>query len=217
MPPSPIRSGGRRSNTESEGESAEVRDLPARRTQRKSRPKPGKESGQALLELALVTPILVLLVMAIFQFAFVIESQIGLTNAVREAARRIAATEPVGQPAWTGTGSMTEWVQAQLCGNLTPPCDGGLLVQNVQAFDGTRLWTDPQAVTFCSYSAAGITNYRVQVDVRYKHPVFFGLMAFATDFVDGTPNGYWDLAASAQMRLENIDDTISVVGPGVCP
>jgi hypothetical protein len=155
--------------------------------------------------------------MAIFQFAFVIESQIGLTNAVREAARRIAATEPVGQPAWTGTPSMTEWVQEQLCGDLTPPCDGGLLVQNVQAFDGTRLWTDPPAVTFCSYSAAGITNYRVQVDVHYKHPVFFGLMAFATDFVDGTPNGYWDLSASAQMRLENIDDSDpGFVGPGVC-
>jgi hypothetical protein len=187
-------------------------------TERHRRRTTGNESGQALLELALVTPILILLVMAIFQFAFVIESQIGLTNAVREGARRIAATEPPAQPAWTGSGSMTEWVQEQLCGDLTPPCDGGLLVLNVQAFDGTKLWTDPPAVTFCSYTAAGITNYRVQVDVRYKHPVFFGLMAFATDFVDGTQNGSWDLAASAQMRLENIDDSDpSFVGPGACP
>ena len=155
--------------------------------------------------------------MAIFQFAFVIESQMGLTNAVREAARRIAATEPVGQPVWAGPGSMTQWVQQQLCGDLTPPCDGGLLVQNVQGFDGTKLWADPPAVAFCSYSAAGITNYRVQVDVRYKHPVFFGPMAFATDLVDGTENGYWDLSVSAQMRLENIDDSApSFVGPGVC-
>jgi hypothetical protein len=175
------------------------------------------EAGQALLELALVTPVLVILVMAIFQFAFVIESQIGLTNAVREAARRIAATEPVGQPMWTGAGSMTEWVQGQLCGDLVPPCDGGLLLQNVQGFDGTKLWTDPPAVTFCSYPAAGITNYRVQVDVRYKHPVFFGPLAFATDLVDGSPNGYWDLSVSAQMRLENIDDSDpSFVGPGAC-
>ena len=65
--------------------------------------------------------------------------------------------------------------------------------------------------------AAGIINYRVQVDVRYKHPVFFGLMAFATDLVDGTPNGYWDISASAQMRLENIDDSISgFVAPVAC-
>jgi hypothetical protein len=191
--------------------------VPARRTQRLTRRTTGNESGQALLELALVTPMLVLLVMAIFQFAFVIESQMGLTNAVREAARRIAATEPVGQPIWTGSPSMTEWVQKELCGDLTPPCDGGLLLQNVQAFDGTKLWADPPVVTFCSYGAAGITNYRVQVDVRYKHPVFFGLLSFATDLVDGTTNGYWDLSASAQMRLENIDDSISgFFGPGAC-
>src|SRR5438034_9507461 len=97
------------------------------------------ESGQALLELALVTPILVLLVMAIFQFAFVIESQIGLTNAVREAARRAAATEPNATPVWSGPGSLAECVQVQLCGDATPPCTGGLLEDNVQGFDGAQL------------------------------------------------------------------------------
>lgn len=177
---------------------------------------PNGESGQALLELALVVPILVLLVMAIFQFAFVIESQMGLTNAVREAARRVAATEPDVAPDWTG--ATRAWVQAQLCGDATPPCTGGLLEENVQAFDGARLTTDPPVVTFCSYSAAGITNYRVQADVAYQHPLFFGPLAFATDLVDGNTNGSWDLSASAQMRLENIDSTVSgFLDPGVCP
>ena len=73
-------------------------------------------------------------------------------------------------------------------------------------------------MTFCSYSAAGITNYRVQADVLYEHPVFFGPLAFATDMVDGNPNGRWDLSASAQMRLENIDSTaVGFVDPGACP
>jgi TadE-like protein len=176
------------------------------------------ESGQALLELALVVPILVLLVMAIFQFAFVIESQMGLTNAVREAARRVAATEPTGAPAWTGSGSLAEWTQQQLCGDLTPPCDGGLLPQNVQGFDGSKLWTDPPSVTFCSYQVGSTTNYQVTVSVKYKHPVFFGPLAYATDLVDGTNNGYWDLSASADMRLENIDDTVAgFTDPGACP
>ena len=175
-----------------------------------------RESGQALLELALVVPILVLLVMAIFQFAFVIESQMGLTNAVREAARRVAATDPDVAPDWTGVTQA--WVQAQLCGDATPPCTGGLLEENVQAFDGGRLTTDPPVVTFCSYSAAGITNYRVQTDVTYRHPLFFGPLAFATDLVDGNTNGAWDLSASAQMRLENIDSTVSgFADPGACP
>jgi hypothetical protein len=174
-----------------------------------------RESGQALLELALVTPILVLLVMAIFQFAFVLETQMGLTNAVREAARRMAATAPSGAPDWSVQAA---WVQSQLCGDPTPPCTGGLLKDNVQGFDGTKLWSDPPAVTFCSYAVAGSTNYRVQADVKYKHPLFFGPMAFATDLVDGTQNGYWDLGTSAQMRLENIDNTVAgFTDPGACP
>ncbi len=183
-----------------------------RRTNRKG------ESGQALLEFALVVPLLVLLVMAIFQFAYVIESQMGLTNAVREAARRVAATEPNAAPVWA---SMTQWVQAELCGDAVPPCDGGLLDENVQGFDGDSLWFDPPVVTFCSYpvvtSSGTVTNYRVQVDVTYEHPVFFGPLTFATDAVDGTPNGKWDIGASSQMRLEHIDNTVpSFADPGAC-
>ncbi len=182
-----------------------------------SAPRSG-ESGQALLELALVTPILVLLIMAIFQFAFVLEGQMGLTNAVREAARRIAATEPDVAPVWTGPGSMAEWTQGELCGDASPPCSAGLLDENVQAFDGARLTTDPPTVLFCSYSAAGITNYRVVTTVTYRHPIFFGLLGFATDLVDGTPNGEWDLSASAEMRLENIDPTVAgFIPPSACP
>lgn len=178
------------------------------------------ESGQALLELALVVPLLVLFVMAIFQFAFVIESQMGLTNAVREAARRVAAIEPNAAPNWS---VMAQWTQGELCGDATTPCDGGLLDQNVQAFDGGRLAADPPQVSFCSYpvGAAGgqETHYRVQVDVGYEHPVFFGPLAFATDLVDGTPgNGAWDLAASARMRLEHIDSAVpGFADPGPCP
>jgi len=174
------------------------------------------ESGQALLELALVVPLLVLLVMAIFQFAFVFQSQMGLTNAVREAARRAAATEPTVDPTWT-SNALVQWVQVELCGDATPPCEGGLLDQNVQAFEGGALVTDPPAVTICSYtvqiSGSPETQYRIQTDVGYKHPLFFGPLAFATDFVDGNPNGFWDLSASAQMRLENIDPTVVLLVP----
>lgn len=186
-----------------------------RKTRSQRDPLANRESGQALLELALIVPILVLLVMAIFQFAYVLESQVGLTNAVREASRRAAATSSHA-PAWSGASSLAEFVQKQLCGDTTPPCTGGLLEENVQGFDGTKLWSDPPLITFCRYSAAGIMNYRVQADVRYKHPVFFGPLAFATDLVDGTSNGFWDLSASAQMRLENIDPLVAA-DPGACP
>jgi TadE-like protein len=158
-----------------------------------------RESGQALLELALVVPVLVILVMAIFQFAYVIESQMGLTNAVREAARRAAATTTTN-PNWT---SLHDWTVVQLNGD--GGSNPGLLAQNVQGYDAGSMWTGYPNVTFCSYDAAGVTNYRIKVEVKYKHPIFFALMSFATDFIDGTQNDKWDLFASAEMRMENVD------------
>lgn len=146
------------------------------------------ERGQALAELALVTPILVLLLMAIFQFAFVLETQMGLTNAVREAARRAAAAED----------PYAGWVQGQLTGG------SGLLAQNVQGYADTRLAVDPPDVDFCSYAAVGgLENQRITVTVSYRHPLFFPLLAYATDYADGTNDGDWTLTATAQMRLEH--------------
>ncbi|HXG26924.1 MAG TPA: TadE family protein [Candidatus Binatia bacterium] len=178
---------------------------------------PHGERGQALLELALVVTILVLLFMAIFQFAYVLESQNGLTNAVREAARRVAATT-TANPAWTGPGSLQTWVQGQLCGTYVTVCgdnpaNRGLLAENVQGFDGSKLWTTVPDVSFCEYPVGSQVEYQVEVSLTYKHPLFFGLMAFATDLTDGSPNGFWDLSTSAQMRMENIDNT----APGFNP
>ena len=170
-----------------------------------------RESGQALLELALVVPILALLALAIFQFAFVIESQMGLTNAIREAGRRVAATEPTGAVDWAG--AETTFVRQQLCGTTPGSCSTGLLRDNVQGFDESRLWPSNPVITFCTDTVGGVAQYRVQIDVKYEHPVFFGLLTFATDSIDGTPNCYWDIGASAQMRMENIDDTVAGFTP----
>lgn len=175
-----------------------------------------RETGQALVELALVTPILVVLLMAIFQFAFVLETQMGLTNAVREAARRAAA---VSDP--------TElWVREQLCGVDVAECNGGLLggdpgdpgdpasaIPGVPAFSASRLEPAPitidgmlystnPGVRVCMYMVNDVPNYRIDVVVKYAHPVFFPLLGYATDVADGVSDGSWTLSAQAQMRLE---------------
>lgn len=149
-----------------------------------------------------MVPVLVLIIMAVFQFAFVLESQMGLTNAVREAARRAAST----------TNPTSAWVQDELCGT-NPACDDGLLDDNVQGFIPGRLIGTP-TVTFCTYDVAGTPNYRVDVTVDYRHPVFFGPIAFATDVADGTTDGDWTLSATAQMRLER---GVPNPAPGACP
>ena len=191
--------------------------MPGRFSLLRAAPRRDRESGQALLELALVVPIIVILALSIFQFAYVIESQMGLTNAVREAARRTAASTDT-TPTWTGANSLAEYVEEQLCGDAVAPCDGGLLEENVQGYDGSLLTTGHPTACFELYSAAGIQNVSVDVSVTYQHPLFFGLLGFATDAVDGTPNGAWDLSASAQMRLENVDplDPFFANPPG-CP
>jgi hypothetical protein len=150
--------------------------------------------------------------MAIFQFAYVLQTQVGLTNAVREAARRAAATSSPA-PVWA---DLQTWTLLQLNGDGTP-ANPGLLPTNVQAYVAGRLWPAPYpglspanttspAVQFCSYPVAGSTSYQIKVTVKYKHPLFFGPLAFATDLADGTNDGAWDLTASAEIRMENVDD-----------
>ena len=46
-----------------------------------------KERGAAIVEFAIILPILLLLVMGIIQFGFIFNGQITLTSAVREGAR----------------------------------------------------------------------------------------------------------------------------------
>ena len=163
------------------------------------------EAGQALVEFALVAPILVLLLMAIFQFAFVFQSQIGLTNAVREAARRASTATAADET------TMSAFVVSQLTGGGGNP---GLLAENVSGYDAGRLAGTSPVVTFCTYDVAGTTNQRIQITVEYHHPVFFPLLGFATDLADHTPDGDWTISATAQMRLENDLTT----PPGlVCP
>jgi Flp pilus assembly protein TadG len=158
------------------------------------RPRRDRGSGQALVELALVVPILVLLMMAIFQFAFVIQTQMGLSNAVREAARRAAAADSL----------TTDWVRTQLCGSDTSSCDSGLLAANVQGFDDARLIpSNTVSIGLCTYDVSGIPNYRIDISVRYGNTVFFPMLAYATDEMDGTRDGLWEIGQSAQMRLEH--------------
>jgi hypothetical protein len=168
----------------------------------------GPESGQALLEFALVVPILVLLVLAIFQFAYVLETQIGLTNAVREAARRVV----------TSPSATVSWTEDQLLGGGG---DLGLLAENIHGYSASRLVPDADGddvdVSFCSFMVGGETNYRVDIRVEYNHPVFFGLLVYATDATDANPgDGEWTLAASTQMRLEHAD-TFDATGVTSCP
>ncbi|MGW9415115.1 TadE/TadG family type IV pilus assembly protein [Arthrobacter cupressi] len=60
------------------------------------------ERGAVAVELALVAPILLLLIVAIVEFAYFFNLQISVTQAAREAARTMAVTNDSGQAAAAG-------------------------------------------------------------------------------------------------------------------
>jgi Flp pilus assembly protein TadG len=79
-------------------------------------PRLRRDAGQALIEFALVLPLLVLLLFGIFQFGVAFHNYLGITDAARVAARSAAVkrtNDPCGaaRTAIQNTVSATQWSQ----------------------------------------------------------------------------------------------------------
>jgi Flp pilus assembly protein TadG len=61
------------------------------------------EQGQAMIEFALVAPILFLVLFAIFQFGIVFMNSVALTDAVRTGARQAAVSRAAADPTGAAT------------------------------------------------------------------------------------------------------------------
>jgi Flp pilus assembly protein TadG len=156
--------------------------------------------GQALPEFALVVPILALIFLSIVQMAFILAAQIGITNAVREAARLAATSTPtttVSQATTNGSG-----VYGALTNTST-----GLLKKNVMAYASSNLVTSGSPITEVCYSTftdqAGNSAVNVKVEAYYRHPLFIPLLGAIIDSIDGTSDGAFRVGASEEMRVEN--------------
>jgi len=160
--------------------------------------------GQALVEFALVVPIVVLLLAAIVQFAFIFERQIGIENAVREAARSAAALPIDGN---TTAGFNADWAFHRLIDS------GGLLDSNVQDYDSL----DVQGLSVCFDNGAttpsGSTQILVTVSVGYTHPLFVPIISGILDGIDGSNDGALRIDTSSVFHVENPEDSsVSLVG-----
>jgi Flp pilus assembly protein TadG len=99
------------------------------------------ESGQALVEMAIVTPLLLLLVLGIVQFGILFNHYITLTDAVRAGARQAAVSRTLPDP----VGVTTTRVRKSAAG-----LDGNKLTITVQPYDpatGTNTWAQGGDVT----------------------------------------------------------------------
>ena len=101
------------------------------------------ESGQSLTEFALVAPLLLLVVLALFKFGMTFNNYLTLTDAVRNGARQLAVER--GQPnpcqdATTAvTSSATIMSSASVSTNFPAPdtstCDNLVAGEAAQVFD----------------------------------------------------------------------------------
>jgi Flp pilus assembly protein TadG len=152
------------------------------------------------VELAIILPILALLFLAIVQFAFIFAAQIGVTNAVREAAR-VAAISPTKTDAQAVTNA------PDVYNRLINPSNG-LLKQNVFAFSAGNIVTTGVADTQVCYrdgpaAAAGEFVVFVKVEAGYRHPMIVPVLGNILDGIDGVSDGGLRIASAEEMRVEN--------------
>jgi len=142
------------------------------------------------VELALVAPILLLIVASIVQLAIIFERQIGIENAVREAARR-GATQAT--PDTTAASANAVWTLAQL----------NTLLGNTQTHEaGQDRGLQVCYVSPATADASGNMEVLVTVHAGYLHPVFLPLISNILDMIDGTPDGGLEVDTSSQFRVE---------------
>lgn len=156
---------------------------------------PGKgERGQALIELALVAPIMIVILAALVQFGIIFERQIGIENAVREAARRGATltTKDV-----TGAQINANWTLTQLQSILA----------NTQTHD-TALDRDLEVCFYNpplpnSMDASGTRHQSwVTVSAGYAHPLFLPIVDLIIDGIDGSNDRRLRVDTSATFTVE---------------
>ena len=157
-----------------------------------------KSLGQALVEFALVAPIMVLIFAALVQFAFIFERQIGIENAVRDGARRGATYETV-DISDAGVNGPFVW-------DLLWGASG--LMSNVQGYEASRLLS-PLVCYRTQTDPAGSTGVLVKASMGYAHPLFLPIISQILDPLDGTTDGALRIDTSSEFQVQNDpgDDT----------
>ena len=121
------------------------------------------QRGQAMLEFALVAPIMVLILVGLVQLALIFQRQIGIENAIRDAARR-AVTFTTDS---TNYSSRQAWVLNVLETETLP---------NAQGYQPTLLAGD-SACYSDQTDASGYTSVKLTLSVTYKHPLFLPIIS----------------------------------------
>lgn len=145
-------------------------------------PAPRAERGQALVEFAILLPLVIVMFFGIIQFGFLFGGQIALVNAVREATRYASTSAVNSNP----TSQMTN-----------------AMARGVPGYTGTAT----VAYSYCYYADPAISpqtySARIQMNVTYGHPLFIPLVGSLVDGIDGTVDNRFTVTVREDMRVES--------------
>lgn len=161
-------------------------------------------TGQAIAEFALVAVPLLLLLLGIVQFALIYNAQVGLTNAIRDAARY-------------GSGlGVTTTAAASTAATATASRLTSALAANVAPFSASRLVTGSQVCFGQHDDGTGATAAFVTVTAVYDHELVVPLVGGILDAIDGTTNNAFRVTASTEMRVDDPTQAAIAISPSQC-
>jgi Flp pilus assembly protein TadG len=163
--------------------------------------------GQALVEAALILPIVLLILMGILQFGLMLSANVGATNVAREVAR------------YGSVCLVRDAASATQCGADTISYLNTVLPQRINAADPA---TDKTSICYESQPAAKAAlsdpdrwNIQIIVKLGIRYPLFIPIIGGLIDGLDGEPgDGAFLLNAKEAMRVEGAP---LAVNPGVLP
>jgi Flp pilus assembly protein TadG len=131
----------------------------------------GRNRGQSVVEFALVLVPLLLLLLGAIQFGVIWASQVGVTNAVRDAARAASGVQPKSNSA----GDVTQAREQSYAGSINTTVLMPALAGNVPFYSPAAAQKQVCYSTFTD--AAGNPRLQSTVTVIYAHPIFLPLIS----------------------------------------
>ena len=118
------------------------------------------ESGQALVEFALVAPVLFLILFAIIQFGIAFMHSVALTDAVRAGARKAAVSRTAADPSAAATSAVL---------GAATDLDASTLQPGVSVTPGASGWVAGGSVTVSAQYPYQINILGIVVASGYLH------------------------------------------------
>jgi Flp pilus assembly protein TadG len=155
-------------------------------------------------EFAIVAVPLLLLLLGILQFGIIYNTQVGLTNAIRDAARFGSGQTAADA---TSAGSLATATYNKLASSLA---------KYVSPYDAADLDATSQACVSQHADGAGAQPAFVRVTAVYDHPLFIPLVGPIIDGLDGTSDNAFRISATTELRVDNPAQATVAIGSPEC-